>query len=102
MKSTILRARNQTVHTCNRHILEALELARQLTILADEGELNAEDDSCVLLYSIVRDCAYKIRRQAEQERQTHIALDVWDEPFSSKKQTSPVEQRQSDHAQPIA
>ena len=63
---------------CNEHILDALELARRLTILADEGESDAEDDSCVVLYGVVRDCAYNIRRNAEKEREAHMARGVWD------------------------
>ena len=65
---------------CNRHILRALELARQLTILADEGEVAAHDDSCMVLYGVARDCAYKIRRLAERERQAHAARGLWEEP----------------------
>ena len=64
---------------CNEHILEALELARRLTILADEGEEAAEDDSCLVLYGMIRDCAYRIRQQAESERKAHIARGVWNE-----------------------
>ena len=64
----------------NQHILEALELARRLTILADEGESGAEDDSCRVLYGQIRDCAYTIRRLAEREREAHIARGIWDEP----------------------
>ena len=56
---------------CDRNIVKALEIVKQLTILADEGEAQAEDDSCILLYSIIRDCAYKIKHQAEQERESH-------------------------------
>jgi len=64
---------------CNRHILDALDLVRRLTILADEGEADAEDDSCVVLYGVVRDCAYKIRMKAEREREAHRAAGKWDE-----------------------
>ena len=70
--------KGKDVCDCNKHILDALELARKLTIVADEGERDAEDDSCVVLYGVIRDCAYKIRRQAEQERQAHIARGAWD------------------------
>ena len=62
---------------CNRHIVEALELAREMTILADEGEAAAKDDGCVVLYGVVRDCAYKIRIRAEREREAHAARGVW-------------------------
>lgn len=63
---------------CNEHLLEALELARRLIILADEGEACAGDDTCVVLYGIIRDCAYRIRREAEKERDSHIAKGTWE------------------------
>jgi hypothetical protein len=65
---------------CNRNIVRALELAEKMIRLSEEGEADAEDDGCVLLYGIVRDCAYKIRAQARQERETHIERGVWREP----------------------
>lgn len=68
----------KNVHKCNRHILDVLELSRQLIIVADEGERDAEDDSCVVLYGVVRDCAYRMRCRAEQEREAHIARGIWD------------------------
>jgi hypothetical protein len=68
------------VRDCNRHLVEATEIVRSLIILADEGERDAEDDSCVVLYGIIRDCAYRIRHQAEKERDSHIAQGKWDGP----------------------
>ncbi len=64
---------------CNKHILDALELARKLTIVADEGESDAQDDSCIVLYGIVRDAAYRIRHRAEKEREAHITRGIWDD-----------------------
>jgi len=63
--------------TCNRHIKQALELARKLTILADDGEGASTDDGCVVLHGVIRDCAYKIRAQAERERDLHKARGLW-------------------------
>jgi len=62
----------------NRHIAQALELARHLTVLADEGEVSCKDDGCAVLYGVIRDCAYSIRSRAEQERDIHRALGIWD------------------------
>jgi len=62
---------------CNAHIREALELARQLTILADEGEVDSLDDGCILLYGVIRDCAYQVRKQAERERNAHMVKGNW-------------------------
>ena len=63
---------------CNEHIRKAIEHARQMTLLADEGEAKSEDDGCVVLYGIIRDCAYKIRATAEREREAHKARGIWE------------------------
>ncbi|UCD83608.1 MAG: hypothetical protein JSU92_09930 [Deltaproteobacteria bacterium] len=62
----------------NLHIKEVLELVRQLIIVADQGELDCEDDGCRVLYGIIRDCAYKIKAQAEHEREIHKQKGTWD------------------------
>mgnify|MGYP001593183741 CR=1 FL=1 len=62
----------------NRHIREALDIARKLTILADEGESESQDDGCSVLFGVIRDCAYKIRGRAERERDVHKLLGVWE------------------------
>lgn len=64
---------------CNTNILEVLEFARQLIILADEGEAHSRDDGCVVLYGVVRDCAYKMRSEANRERAAHKAAGRWTE-----------------------
>lgn len=53
------------------HYIEALRLARQMIILADEIDGDAVEDSCRLLSATIRDCAYTIRAQAEREREEH-------------------------------
>lgn len=63
---------------CNDHIKESLELVRSLIILADEGERDSNDDGCRLLYGVIRDCAYKIRKEAERERQAHQQSNKWE------------------------
>ncbi|MBT3376257.1 MAG: hypothetical protein HN742_34185 [Lentisphaerae bacterium] len=68
---------NRKNEKCNAHIRAAFELAREMTILADEGETDSLDDGCVLLYSVVRDCAYRIRKQAEREREAHVSKGTW-------------------------
>ncbi|MCK5340639.1 MAG: hypothetical protein KAJ60_06165 [Desulfobulbaceae bacterium] len=49
-------------------IEEVLRLVREMIILSDEGHAAAEDDGCRLLYSILQDCAYRIKMEAEQAR----------------------------------
>ena len=69
---------------CNAHILDVLESARQLIILADEAEAHSKDDGCVVLYGVVRDCAYKMRLEANRERDAHKAKMCWSEKTASK------------------
>jgi len=59
---------------CDDNIRKALNLADRLVRLADRGETEAGDDSCAVLYGVVRDCAWKIRVQVEREREAHRAL----------------------------
>ena len=55
---------------CNNmnFIMDAIKLAEKMLKVAENGILTCEDDSCLLLYGVIRDCGYKIRRTVEQER----------------------------------
>ena len=47
---------------------EAMKLAEKMLKLADKGMFTCIDDSCMMVYGIIRDCGYKIRRTVEQEK----------------------------------
>jgi len=66
-------------NSSNKHLKQALEISKKLTILADEGEASSQDDGCAVLYGVIRDCAYKIRGRAERERDVHKVLGIWEE-----------------------
>ncbi|MEW6026426.1 MAG: hypothetical protein AB1599_03910 [Planctomycetota bacterium] len=53
------------------NISKALELSRQMLVLAERGLMDSSDDSCRVLYGIIRDCAYKIKALAENECKKH-------------------------------
>lgn len=55
-----------------------LRLTREMIILADEGDDNRRDASCGVLYGMLRDSAYKLRKLAEKEKEIHIANKLWD------------------------
>jgi hypothetical protein len=62
-----------------RNLIEnSLEVSRQLTILADQSEAHCDDDGCAVLVGVIRDCAYKIRARAEQEREVHRLRGQWE------------------------
>ncbi len=63
----------------NQNIKRVIELSRQLMFLADKGDLQRMDSGCGVLFGVVRDCAYKMREEAEVEKQKHIRRGDWDD-----------------------
>jgi len=61
----------------NDLILEVFALARQMITLSNEGTALANDDGCRLLFSILGDCAYKLKMEAEREKGNHQAKGKW-------------------------
>ncbi|RLB41607.1 MAG: hypothetical protein DRH12_07695 [Deltaproteobacteria bacterium] len=64
---------------CDRVIMQTLELVQEMIQLADHGDAVREDDGCGILYSVIRDSAYKIAKLAEAEKQAHIRKGWWQE-----------------------
>jgi len=64
---------------CNDHIKETLRMVRELLVLADKGDADRTDDGCGVLYGVMRDCAYKMRTEAQRECKAHKARGIWDE-----------------------
>jgi hypothetical protein len=69
----------QDVRPCNQHIVRTLKLVDDMIFLADQGDADREDTGCGILYGLLRDSAYKIKKLAEQERQRHIVKGWWPE-----------------------
>jgi hypothetical protein len=69
-----------------RYILESLQLSRRLMILADKGEADAEEDSCLALFGEIRDCAYRIQSRAKFEQEVHDQLKK-NQPIKKTKDT---------------
>ena len=63
---------------CTKNIVYVIELSRKLLFCADRGDIQRTDDSCGVLYGIIRDSAYKILDRALKERQIHIRKGTWD------------------------
>lgn len=67
---------------CNELIQQVLRLTREMIILANEGQAAAEDDGCRLLFGVLQDCAYKVRMEAEREREAHRKTGSWEDDIS--------------------
>ncbi len=69
--------REKTLKPCDKNIKQTLELVNQMILLADQGDEDREDTGCGILYGILRDSAYKLKRLAEEEKNKHIAKGWW-------------------------
>jgi hypothetical protein len=62
---------------CDRNILKILHLAEEMIALADQGDADREDVGCGVLYGILRDTAYKLKKMAEEEKRLHQEKGWW-------------------------
>lgn len=53
-------------------IKRTIEIAERLREIADEGDAVREDAGCGVLFGVVRDSAYKIKKMAEEELEVHL------------------------------
>ncbi len=62
---------------CNLHIINTLKLVDQMIDLADRGDIDREDNGCGILYGVLRDSAFKLKKLAEAEKLNHIRKGWW-------------------------
>lgn len=69
--------KTQALKKCNENILKALQMGQELIELAEDGDCFREDESCGVLFGVVRDTGYKIKALAEQEMHKHMNKGNW-------------------------
>ena len=57
---------------CDANIEKTIQLTDEMIQLADSGDAEREDIGCGILYGVVRDAAYKIKKLAETEKHNHM------------------------------
>jgi hypothetical protein len=62
----------------NLNLRRVIRLTREMLALADEGDLDRNDNSCGILYGILRDEAYRLRHLAKRECDKHREAGKWD------------------------
>ena len=62
---------------CDESIKVTLGLVEEMLEVADKGDVVREDSGCGVLYGVLRDSAFKIKRLAESERNAHIQKGWW-------------------------
>ena len=63
---------------CNRSLEETISLTDTMLALSEKGDMRREDDGCGILYGVLRDSAYKIRKMAEAEKEAHKKKGKWE------------------------
>jgi hypothetical protein len=61
----------------NECLKKTLEFAELMLQLADEGDAARQDVGCGVLYGVIRDAGYRIKKLAEAEREAHIRKGRW-------------------------
>ena len=64
---------------CDESIKKTFNLVEHMLNVADEGDGVREDNGCGILYGVVRDSAFKIKKLAEAEKEAHIKKGWWKE-----------------------
>lgn len=62
---------------CDENIKKTLQLTHHMIELSNMGDADREDVGCGILYGILRDSGYKLKKLAEKEKKIHIQKGWW-------------------------
>jgi len=60
-----------SINTIDQNLQNVIQICYQMLEIADRGDAYRQDSGCGAVYGRLRDAAYKIRIQAEQELSLH-------------------------------
>ena len=78
IQSVEMTGKNLTMPLTNECLKKTLELAELMLQVADAGDVARQDVGCGVLYGVLRDSAYRIKKLAEAEREAHIKKGGWE------------------------
>jgi len=67
------------VRPCDHNIKKTINLVEGMIKIANKGDIEREDTGCGILYGVLRDSAYKLKKIAEKEKESHIRKGWWKE-----------------------
>jgi hypothetical protein len=67
------------VRKCDLNIKATLVLVDKMLDLANQGDVDREDSGCGIMFGVIRDSAYKIKKLAEKEKMAHMRKGWWNE-----------------------
>ena len=63
---------------CDESIKNTISIAERMLKIADEGDMVREDNGCGVLYGVLRDAAFRVKKLAEAEKDAHIRKGWWE------------------------
>lgn len=66
-----------SVKPCDKNIKNTLNITEEMIKVAEKGDIDREDIGCGILYGVLRDAAYKVKKLAEKEKEAHIKKGWW-------------------------
>ncbi len=63
---------------CNDNLNDAILMVEKLKELANKGFEDSNDDTCMILYGVINDAAFRIKEVAEKEIIKHKKLNKWE------------------------
>ena len=57
---------------CDKNLKRTLQLTDKMVKLANKGNAEREDTGCGILYGVLLDSAYKLKKLAKDEKQRHL------------------------------
>ena len=57
---------------CDKNIESTIQLTAKMIKVAEKGNQEREDTGCGILYGVLLDSAYKLKRLAEKEKENHL------------------------------
>ena len=64
---------------CDQNIKSLFQLTKEMIALANKGDAEREDTGCGILYGVLLDSAYKLKKLAEEEKSAHVQKGWWKE-----------------------
>jgi len=62
------------MNECDIYLNKTIDITRKMIDLADRAEEACIDNGCAAVYGILRDSAYRVRKEAEREQKKHAGF----------------------------
>ena len=73
-----MQGERQVSEPYNTNLRKLIQMTRDMLALSDEGDRDRNDDTCGIVYGILRDTGYRLRKLAEEECEKHKEKGKWD------------------------